>query len=292
MQKEIIISYEEMHKKHPKWYKDFQKRIIPSVREKAKGDVKQILNFSRNLKNKKRLELLDIGAGFGGRDIPFLREFSRETKGKIFLDCLDPSKSHSKKFKENLNKEGIKNLVLRGYHITDWRKFGNEKRRDLILSFHSWYGIYNENKERNLKLINKLLSSLKKDGVVVVFLGQKDNLRIFMEHFGKLPNLPFNSKKFHLLLKEFKGIISLKKDLSSVFDITDCIKYKKGNNIYNISKSGKNFISYCLSSVYDSFSEEKKKKINDFLLEKGYFQKERFYLKGGESLILFRNKTN
>ncbi|MEI6810616.1 MAG: class I SAM-dependent methyltransferase [Candidatus Nomurabacteria bacterium] len=184
------------------------------------------------------VNMLDLGAGSGESTLRIVKKLSE--KHNIVYHGIDVSEEQRTSFR--LKASGLPdNVDINSYQITSWENFTPNKY-DLIISYHSWYGITGDDS------ILKLRDSLTPNGSAYVLLSFNKSLALLaMQHNGEKTyaaddfindlnrlGVPFEEKEF--------GDASLNRD--------SFIKDGK------LTKTGKDFLGYLYRRPIDDGLEK------------------------------------
>jgi|GEM_PF-1990280 hypothetical protein len=152
-------------------YDKFRRFIDPAEKEYIKILISEIEKHCRAHKMDS-IRILDIGAGAGHSTVPILASLSK--KFKIEYDYLDVSSNQKQEFIKEV-KDNKLQKILGDFWITSWEKFSGGKKYDLILSYHSWYGITDWQSPRNNTLL-KIKKYLTKNGMGAIVINSRNNI--------------------------------------------------------------------------------------------------------------------
>lgn len=135
-----------------------------------KGEDELSLKIAEGIERDAQLpetvNFLDIGAGGGESTLRIVKKLSE--KHNIVYHGIDVSEEQRTSFR--LRASTLPNNVdINSYQITSWENFTPEKY-DLIIAYHSWYGITGDDS------ILKLRDSLTENGSAYVLLSLDKNL--------------------------------------------------------------------------------------------------------------------
>lgn len=233
-------------------YDKFRKFIDSAEKEYIAQTIIEIKKHFKAQKTKK-IKILDIGAGAGHSTIPLLKKLSEEFI--IEYDYLDVSTNQKKEFIKEIKKQQLKNL-LNNFWISSWESFSEKTKYDLILSYHSWYGIENW-KNKKLNTLLKIKNYLGSKGIGIIVLNSKESItqQIMAENSQGI----ISSEDIIESMKKF-NIFFLKKSL--FYD-----KFNKKNFIEkgNIKKQAKPFFSYLYRKSFEDLDNLEIKKIKKLL---------------------------
>lgn len=150
-------------------YKKFSNLISPLDTPLLEVIIKKC---KENFKDKKDIAMLEIGAGNGIHSMVIVNGLAEDHV--VTYTGIDVSEKQREAFVKN-SKSFADGVTVLGYTISPWQEYEDEKKYDLILAQHSWYGIGGAQ-----KYIIKLLDALNDGGVAFVMLSSIETISLFV----------------------------------------------------------------------------------------------------------------
>lgn len=173
----------------------------------------------KQVTNKKNINVLDIGCGYGRLSIPILK---KNKNAKIV--GVDISSTYIKLFKKNTHQKGYVGTIE---NIPN-----NIKKNDLIICVTVL--MYLKNKDELLKTAKKMISLLKPNGKIILIENDYSG-QIFLTFFGLIPLI--QNKIFSKNQSKTKGNYFNKNELENIFNKVNgkvVCKYKHPFSSINI----------------------------------------------------------
>lgn len=213
---------------------------------------------------KEPLNLLYLGVGNGGLEIPLTLEFIKAhgngISDNISVFCEDPSQEMKEQFSKKANDESLSDII-KDYSLDKFESeeyhLPNEKA-DFVSASHVWYYVDSWRdvpKEKNS--LTKFTDAIAEDGVGLIALqsATSDNFAIRSTQSPRIHQT--NELSGEEVVVELKKL-GIKHDhvvIESHTDVSECFQ----NGVFDPTKEGKLLLSFILRADWDKLSGDKEK---------------------------------
>ncbi len=208
------------------------------------------------------LNLLYVGVGNGGLEIPLTKEFikAHSTADNINVFCEDPSEEMMKGFNQKANDEGLSDNIkaydLNPFESEEYKP--PEEKADLAIASHVWYyvnGWRDVPKDENS--LTKFANTIAQDGVGLIALQSQtsDNFAIRSVQSPRIHNTNELAGEEVVAELDKLGIEHKQVIIESHTDVSQCFQ----DGVFNPTDEGKLLLSFILRADWDKLTGNSEK---------------------------------